>query len=84
MYYFCVEAEDKLKAEEEIPDADEENTIADCGEDVNYDDEDMDFDQVINGIRKFRGLCQSKESKGCSKYENKASVKNFSVHFNSD
>ena len=35
MYYFCLKAEDKLKAEEEIPDADEENTIADGrGEDV--------------------------------------------------
>ena len=47
-YYFCLKAEKNLKAEEEIPDADEENTIADGGEDVNFDNEDMDFDQVIN------------------------------------
>ena len=66
MYYFCLKAEDKLKAEEEIRDADEENTIADGSEDVNFDDEDMDFDQVINKASelKFRGLCHSKESKG--------------------
>ena len=61
-YYFCLKAEDKLKAEEEIPDADEENTIPDGAEDVNFDDEDMDFDQVINKASKSLGGCANQKN----------------------
>ena len=59
---FLLKGKDKVKAEEEIPDADEENTIADGAEDVNFDNEDMDFDQVINKASESLGDCANQKN----------------------